>query len=206
MAGMDAGRTGPERRWVAAAGADLRGADLRGQDLTEADLRGADLRGACLAGMRLDAVDLSEADLSGADLSGVRMTGGSLAGARVDGSRWERAAIVGVDGVLEAGDRAGPDGAGGLAGCPELAVAAVVGRDEPELMVAPAAQARCAAFSPDGGLLVVGVGWEVQVVNAGTWTTLRLVRDHRGPVADVAFSPDGTLFASAGPGGELPRR
>jgi len=151
--------------------------------------------------MRLEAVDLSGADLSGADLSRVRMTGGSLGGARVDGSRWERAAIVAVGGVLEAGGRAGPDGAGGLAGYPELAVAAVVGRDEPELMVTPAAQASCAAFSPDGGLLVVGAGREVQVVETGTWTTLRLVRDDRGPVADVAFSLDGTLFASAGPGG-----
>jgi WD40 repeat protein len=179
-------------------GADLRGVDLRGEDLTEADLRGADLRGASLAGMRLDAVDLSGADLRGADLSGVRMTGGSLSGARLDGSRWERAAIVGVGGVLEGDDRAGPDGGSGLAGCPELAVAAVVGRDAPEPMVAAAGHEGCAAFSPDGGLLVVGVDGEVLVVDAGTWTMLRVLHEAHGRVQDVWFSRDGTQFASAG--------
>jgi uncharacterized protein YjbI with pentapeptide repeats len=162
--------------------------DLRGQDLTRRDLRGADLRGAILRDMRLDGVDLTGADLTGADFSGVVMREGSLRGAVITGSMWARAALLGAEGLAD------PE----TAGAPELATAAVVGRDAAEVMVAPPRRpAQCVAFSPDGVLLAYGEGNVVKVADIGRGTVQRVIRGHDGAVNAVAFSPDGTLLATA---------
>ncbi len=162
---------------------DLAGADLRGQDLTGRNLFGVDLRGADLRGMRLDDVNLTSSDLTGADLTGVVMTGGSLRGAILTDSTWDRTAILGTEGL-------------GIA--PELAAAAVAGRDPAEVMVGPyAGIARCVAFCPDGALLAYGSGNLLILADAGNHRIVRVLRGHRAMVTPVAFSPDGTLIATA---------
>uniref|UniRef100_UPI002AD4AF39 TIR domain-containing protein n=1 Tax=unclassified Frankia TaxID=2632575 RepID=UPI002AD4AF39 len=153
------------------SGRDLRGADLRRANLTDArldraDLRGADLRDAVLTGAFLAATVLSGADLSGArlagatvrdvsadrvvargaDLTGARFINTDLTGAVLTGSWWGRAAIL--------GGRLDP-----AVGAPELAAAAVAGRDSAQVMLrSPASPQYAVGFSPDATMIVSGSG------------------------------------------------
>ena len=178
VGGMDQGGILPERQ-------NLAGVDLRGQDLTNHDLSRADLSGANLRGMRLRGTDLSGTDLRNADLTGARMIGGSLRGAILTGSQWNRAALLGTDGIDETADS--PKQLGG---------AAIAGRDQAEVMVQPPNDASCVAFSPDGTLLAIGSGSAIQVVDASDGRTLRILQGHTGSVRGVVFSPDGSLLAT----------
>jgi hypothetical protein len=112
----------------------LAGMDLRGQDLTNGNLRNADLRGADLRGMRLVETDLAGADLQEANLTGIRMVGGNLAGTELTGSLWNRAALLGVSGLDD------------LMAAPELAMAAIPGRDRADIMLATSGQVSGVAF------------------------------------------------------------
>ena len=49
--------------------------------------------------MRLQGTNLSGADLRGADMTGARMFLGSLSGALLAGSQWNRAALLGAEGI-----------------------------------------------------------------------------------------------------------
>ena len=162
----------------------LAGIDLRDQDLSGANLRGANLRGANLRGMHLRDTDLAGADLTGADLREVRMTGGTLADAILTGSRWDRAALVSVTDADWA--------------APELAAAAIPGRDPAQFMLRTAGYSQCVAFStdPDLPLLAVGSGSTVEIIDPRDGTVLRVLRGHTGTVLGVAFSPDGTHLAT----------
>ena len=51
-------------------------------------------------------------------------------------------------------------------------------------------------FSPDGALLAVCSAHHVEVIDARSGRVLRLIRGHAGTVADVAFSPDGTVIVT----------
>ena len=51
-------------------------------------------------------------------------------------------------------------------------------------------------FSPDGALLAVCSAHHVEVIDARSRRVLRLIRGHAGTVADVAFSPDGTVIVT----------
>jgi WD40 repeat protein len=51
-------------------------------------------------------------------------------------------------------------------------------------------------FSPDGALLAVCSANHVEVIDARRGQVLRLIRGHAGTVADVAFSPDGTVVVT----------
>jgi hypothetical protein len=144
--------------------------DLRGQDLTNRDLRDANLQRADLRGMRLVGTTLAGADLRDANLTGVRMVEGDLADAQVAGSRWNHAALLGVSGLDD------------LIYGPELAVAAVAGRDPADVMIAPARNVKCAAFSPDGILIAVSCGLGVEIVEAATNHLLRVLSGHTGEV------------------------
>jgi WD40 repeat protein len=166
-------------------GTQLAGVDLRGQDLFRADLRGADLSGANLAGMTINDTDFLGANLSDANLTGVRMIEGSLRGANLAGSHWDRAVILGTTHL--------PD----TATAPEIGAAAVAGRDTVEVIVPVPGQATSVAFSPVSLLLAIGRGSHVQLVDAETGKTLRLLTGHTDLVHDVAFSPDGFLVAAA---------
>ena len=166
-------------------GTQLAGVDLRGQDLSGLDLRGADLSGANLAGLTLHATDFLGANLSDANLTGVRMIAGSLRGANLAGSRWNRAVIMGTAGL--------PD----PATAPEIGAAAVAGRDPVEVILPAPGAVTSVAFSRVSPLLAIGRGSRVQLVDAETGKTLRLLTGHTGPVNDVAFSPDGSLVAAA---------
>ena len=166
-------------------GTQLAGVDLRGQDLSLTDLRGANLSGANLAGMTLDGKDLIGANLSSANLSGARMVKGSLRGARLTGSRWDRAVILGTEGVPP------------LATAPEIRTAAVARRDPVELVLSQPGAVTSVAFSPVSPLLAIGRGRHVELVDADTGKTLRLLGGNIGQVNDVAFSPDGSLTAAA---------
>ena len=52
------------------------------------------------------------------------------------------------------------------------------------------------AFSPDGALLAVCSAHHVEIIDARDGRVLRLIRGHAGTVADVAFSPDGTVIVT----------
>ncbi len=158
----------------------LAGVDLRGQDLTDRDLRNANLQGANLRGMRLANTNLAGADLRGADLTGVRMVGGDLGGAQVSHSRWNRAALLGVAG-LDDGMRT-----------PELAVAAVTGRDHADAMLAISEDVSSVAFSPDGTLLATtSRDGTVRLWDPGTgaWRATLLALEADGY---AVFLPDGS--------------
>jgi WD40 repeat protein len=166
-------------------GTQLAGVNLRGQDLFKFDLRGADLSRANLSGLILHGTDFLGANLSDADLTGVRMIEGSLRGANLTGSRWNRAVILGTAGLPDPGTS------------PEIGVAAVAGRDPVEVILSVSGQATSVAFSPVSTLLAIGRASHVQLVDAETGKTLRLLIGHTGQVNDVAFSPDGSLIATA---------
>jgi WD40 repeat protein len=57
---------------------------------------------------------------------------------------------------------------------------------------------RSLAFSPDGALLAVTRGWNVQVWNLKTGAIEETLTGHQGAVLTVAFSPDGLTLASGG--------
>ncbi|MGH3824020.1 MAG: metallophosphoesterase, partial [Pseudonocardiaceae bacterium] len=164
---------------------NLAGVDLRGQDLTNRDLRNANLQRANLRGMQLTDTNLAEADLRGADLTGVRMVRGDLSDVQVSGSQWHRAALLDVTGL------------GNLMRTPELAVAAVTGRDQADVMFAASGSVSSVAFSPDGTLLAVPRGRDVEIVDLASGDTLRVLSGHTAWVTGVAFSPDGALLATA---------
>ncbi|MGH3248919.1 MAG: trypsin-like peptidase domain-containing protein [Trebonia sp.] len=166
-------------------GTQLAGMDLRGQDLFRLDLRGADLSGANLSGMTLHGTDFLGANLSDANLTGVRMVEGSLRGANLAGSRWNRAIILGTVGL--------PD----PATAPEIGVAAVADRDLVEVILPAPGTVTSVAFSPVSTLLAIGRGTHVQLVDAETGKTIRLLTGNTSQVNDVAFSPDGSLIAAA---------
>ncbi|WP_309112471.1 trypsin-like peptidase domain-containing protein [Saccharothrix sp.] len=166
---------GPERT-------DLSGMDLRGHDLARFDLREAKLGWSDLRGQRWTDLQLTGADLTGANLTGVRVTGGDLTGAALTGTTWRRAALIGVRGVADQ---------------PELADAAVVGRDPAEVVTAASGGAEAVAYSPEGDLLAVTRGSVVELVDVDTLKVLRVLRGHTDWVLDVAFSPDGTRVATA---------
>ncbi|MGH3930231.1 MAG: WD40 repeat domain-containing protein, partial [Pseudonocardiaceae bacterium] len=163
----------------------LAGVDLRGQDLTHRDLQNANLQGADLRGMRLVRTNLAGVDLRDAKLTGTRMVQGDLSGAQLTGSQWHRAALLGVSGLDD------------LLVAPELAVAAVAGRDLADVMIATTGGVGGVAFSPDGVLLAVSRGPSVEIVEVASGNTLRVLSGHTDGVYGVAFSPDGTLLATA---------
>jgi WD40 repeat protein/3',5'-cyclic AMP phosphodiesterase CpdA len=166
---------------------NLAGVDLRGQDLTgREDLRGADLRRADFRGMRLEGTGLSNADLSDADFTGARLIGGSLRGAVIAGSRWHRASLLGTEGLEE------------LSQYPELLAAAIAGRDAADLFVRQSHNsATSVALSPDGYLLAIGRRNTVELFDVVDGRPLRILQGHTGQVRGVAFSPDGTMLATA---------
>ena len=172
---------------------DRSGEDLRNTDLKRLALRGANLRGAILRGMRLDGVDLSGADLTGADLTSIVMRGGSLLGATLADSKWNYAAILGADGT---GDPA-------LVAAPELASAAITGRDSAEVTVDTVNAAGPCVLSPDGSLLAFGSGREVKIADPDTGRILRILRGHQYVVTAVAYSHDGTLIAAGADDGAV---
>ena len=182
-----AGRTKPSHGADRPVGQlNLSGVDLRDQDLSRQDLRGAILRRANLRGMRLENIDLSGADLSEADLTGVQMVRGSLRGASLTGSHWNRAALLGTEGLGE------------LTGCVELSNAAITGRDPVEFMIQSASSpARSIGFSPDGTLLAVAFEAGVEIVDVIQERSIRRLSGHTATVQAVAFSPDGALLATA---------
>jgi 3',5'-cyclic AMP phosphodiesterase CpdA/sugar lactone lactonase YvrE len=165
---------------------NLAGVDLRTQDLSEHELRGADLRGADFRDMRLESIDLSDADLSDADFTGARLIGGSLRGAVITGSKWHRASVLGTEGLDD------------LLSTQELLVAAVAGRDAAEVFIRQRDTAAFSVeFSPDGSLWAVGRQNLVQLVDVVDGRPLRFLRGHTGELKGLAFSPDGTLLATA---------
>jgi WD40 repeat protein len=165
---------------------NLVGVDMRNQDLNGRDLRHASLRGANLHGMRLNGTDLTGADLTDTDFTDVVMIKGSLRDATITNSRWDRAVILGVEGVES------------LAGAPELNGVAIAGRDRVEAVVEPSSEkARCVAFSADGALIAYGSGSLVKITDTATGAVLGILRGHEDTVNAVAFSPDGSLIATA---------
>ncbi|WP_433265465.1 trypsin-like peptidase domain-containing protein [Actinosynnema sp. CS-041913] len=160
---------------------ELAGIDLRANDLTTLDLRGANLRGADLSGQHLMRKDLTGADLTNAKLTGVRMFGGDLTDAVLTGSTWHRAALLGVTGADH----------------PELAEAAVSGRDPATAMVAPLGEdVSAVAFSPDGELIALARAHGVELLERKTHKPVRCWRRHAHPVEEIAYSPNGKLLAT----------
>lgn len=134
--------------------------------------------------MRLVDTKLAGADLRDANLTGVRMVRGDLAGAQVAGSRWNRTALLGVAGLDD------------LIVAPELAVAAVAGRDPADAMLATSGEVSGVAFFPDGTLLAVPRERSVEIIDLASGDALRVLHGHTSGVTGVAFSPDGSLLAT----------
>jgi WD40 repeat protein len=166
--------------------ARLAGQDLRRQDLNGRNLRMANLANANLSGLRLYDADLAGADLTGADLTGALLVRPVLTGVRLEGSRWNGAALLNP--ILDPGAEDGP----------ELAAAAIPGRDAIDVMLLPAAAVISGmACSPDG-VLAVAWGRHAALLDTAGVRPLRILTGHTGPVRTVAFSPDGTTLATGG--------
>ncbi|WP_250283546.1 pentapeptide repeat-containing protein, partial [Frankia sp. CiP1_Cm_nod2] len=129
--------TGATLSDVAAEGVVAHEVDLDGARISGGVLRAADLTGASMRQARVTGAELTGVDLTGADLSGTRFVDTDLTGATLTGSNWSRAAFL--------GGRLGP-----AVDAPELATAALAGRDRAQVMPRPAASPQYAvAFSPD---------------------------------------------------------
>ncbi|WP_239342286.1 pentapeptide repeat-containing protein, partial [Frankia sp. CiP3] len=133
----DAVLTGASLTVTALSGADLSGATLTGATLRDVRAERLTARNTDLGGVQVISGILSAADLSGADLRGARFTDTDLTDAVLTGSRWSRAGVL--------GGRLGP-----AVGAPELAVAALAGRDPAQVMLRSASSPQYAvAVSPD---------------------------------------------------------
>jgi|GEM_PF-1453709 len=169
------------------SGADLTHRNLTGARLVHTDLTDADLRDAILVDAVFDNVSLKGANLTGADLSGARLFHTDLTGVSLRGSRFDRAALLSCTVDPHTLVR------------PELADAAISGRDRVEVVIRRAGGFGGLAFSPDGGLLACsamsGVArlWDVR-----TGREIRQFTGHTELVHSVAFSPDGLLLATSG--------
>ncbi|MDT3437998.1 TIR domain-containing protein [Pseudofrankia sp. BMG5.37] len=180
------------------AGAHLEGADLAGLDLTGADLRGANLTDANLDDTALDGADLTHARLTGVRARGLRLTGANLTDADLSrarladtdltdtvltGSRWARAALLGATPP----DRSRAD--------PELAAAAVPGRDPVDVII-DAGVRLTLAISPAHDLIAYGSGHHVALSDLADGRPLAVLRGHGEWIRSVAFSADGSLLAA----------
>ncbi len=186
---------------------NLAGQDLRTVDLSGRDLRFANLSGANLAGLRLTDLDLTGADLSSADLAGVTLTRVSLRDANLRSAFLRGATLTEVD--LSLAQLAGSvwDGAAVLGGtlddlarhAPELAAAAIPGRDPTDLMVLPPLTSLArVAWSPAGETIAVAWGNHVVLVAAQDLRPTRVLAAGTAPPRPLAFSPDGRILASGG--------
>ncbi len=52
------------------------------------------------------------------------------------------------------------------------------------------------AVSPDGKVVALAAGNDIQILDAATQKALRVVKGHQAAVTALAFSPDGKLLAS----------
>jgi WD40 repeat protein len=171
------------------SGAYLAGRDLSGLRLVGTKLAGADLRDANLSGTVLDEVTLAYADLRRADLSNARLIRADLTGAALRGGRFTRAALLSCALESTARDR------------PELADAAIPGRDSADLVV-PAAwggsawdDAPATAVSLDGVMVAQACEGVVHLWNSATG---REIRQLSAPgTRAVALSPDGRYLAAS---------
>ena len=150
---------------------NLSGETLTGIDLTAADLRGADLRGINLRDVCLVGADLREADLRQARLTEVDLTNANLAG-----SRWQRAALL--------GSTIDPS----MLDSPELADAAISGRDPIQIVHNSGDSARRLVMAPDGTLLIAARGIVLQVVDVITGRSQGLLTGHTSWITAVAVA------------------
>jgi WD40 repeat protein/3',5'-cyclic AMP phosphodiesterase CpdA len=176
-------------------GLDLTGAELSGATLTDAILDGTDLTGAVLREARLDRVRargarLAQADLTAADLRRSRLVGADLTGAALTGSRWERAALLGPT---------PPEAAHAV---PELAAAAVPGRDQVQVVVSSGVRWSL-ALSPGHGLAAYGSGHDVIVVDLADGETHTILRGAGEIVRELAFAPDAAVVAAGSVSGTV---
>ncbi|MEU5691141.1 trypsin-like peptidase domain-containing protein [Actinosynnema sp. NPDC020468] len=158
----------------------LRGVDTRGMFIKWAAHVSAQVAGSNFTDQRLEDFDMAGSDLSGAIMDGVLIERGDLTGANLTGSSWKRAALLGVVGADQ----------------PELAEAAVVGRDPSRPFLLPD---RTAIVGKDysEALDLSAFARRGSVVLGAFHLPSRVIRGHRKPITDVAFSPDGALLATA---------
>ena len=177
------------------AGLDLTGADLTGANLTDATLDDAILAGATLTGARLTGVTarglrLTGADLTDATLNRACLSDADLTGATLTGSRWERAALLGA---------IPPDLPHRV---PELAAAAVPGRDPVEVVVDSGSR-WTHAVSPSHDLVAYATGHHVALADLSEGQVLAVLRGPGEWIRALAFSADGATLAAGDVAGQI---
>ncbi len=197
-------RTGAALAGTDLSGRDLRDADLRDADLTDARLDGADLRGATLAGAslrgtRVSGADLREATLTGATLvevvaekitaGGAALDGSHITGGRLDdlvlaGASLRGARLAGM--VLTRADLTDADLSGATLTNVTLADTGVGGSRWSRAAVLGGSLGS-AADAPE--LIAAAI--------AGRDSAQLMTSPAPAQQYSVAFSPDGTLLATA---------
>ncbi|WP_305038906.1 TIR domain-containing protein [Frankia sp. ArI3] len=191
------------------SGRALRGADLQGANLTDArldgaDLRDADLRTAILGGASLRGTRLSGADLRGADLTGatlvdvvsehVEAAGAVLDGARIEGGR--HSGLILTDASLRGARLTGTVLAGADLSGANLSGATLTAVTVTDARVAGSHWSRAAVL---GGSLGSAAGatelGAAAIPGSDEADTVTAPAD--APQNSVAFSPDGSMLATA---------
>jgi len=74
---------------------------------------------------------------------------------------------------------------------------ACAGIDEPQELVSLQLPSVALAFSPDGSLLALATGNDIQLRETDGWEVLKTLQGHEGTVSGVAFDGGGKLLASS---------
>jgi WD40 repeat protein/ankyrin repeat protein len=141
---------------------------------------------AIAASNAITVLNAARVSFSGRNLAGIRISGADLTGATLDKSNLENADLSNV--ILTNAWLHGTNFKNAV--LTNLALG-----EYPSLLLQ--GQAKSCCYSPDGKLLAVAVGQNIEIYDSQTRILLKTLEGHTDEVSSVAFSPDGQLLASA---------